>query len=103
MIVFGHDRHGRKRRDAGLADGDKACAWADYAQKIDDVFDVFIEAETPRDQRNVAGVVPIGDVDIVIGQHRPSRFTQQCGEVSRHWRDDQDTRAGFGHVLPEMQ
>ena len=46
----------------------------------------------PCGQRHVARIVPIGDVDIVVGQQRPHRVAQQGREMTGHRRDQQDAR-----------
>ena len=102
MFVFRHDRHRRERRDARLADRHDVGTRPHDAEEVDDVLDVFVESEAARGQRHVARVVPVGDVDVVVGEHRLDGVAQERGEVSRHRRDDQHARAGFRHVLPEI-
>ena len=46
----------------------------------------------PARERHVARVVPVGDVDVVVGQHRAHGVAQQRREVARHRRDDQHAR-----------
>ena len=88
----GHHRDGGERLHAGLADGDQMRARAQRLEKPDDVFDIVVEAEGPVLETDVARVVPIGDVDVVIGQQRAHGVAQQRGEVARQRRHDQHAR-----------
>ena len=53
--------------------------------------------------RDVAGVVPVGDVDVVVGQHRAGGVAKQRGEMARHRRDEQHRGWASLHVFPEVQ
>ena len=76
MPVFRHHRHRGKGRDARLADRHHVRARPDGVQESDQVFDVFVQPEAPVGQGHVAGVMPVGDVDVVVGQHGTHRFAQ---------------------------
>ena len=58
-------------------------------QKIDEVIDVIIEIELILGGGNHAAVAPIGDVDVVIRQHRLDGAPHECREVSRKRCTDQ--------------
>ncbi len=76
MAVLRHDRDRGQGGDAGLADRHDVRTRSQDAQKRDQVLDIFVQAETPVGQRHVAGIVPVGDVDVLIGQHGTHRFAQ---------------------------
>ena len=97
-------------RDAGLADrhhGDPVAVLREMLDHLDQVVGVVVEVEITVAQRNVARVDPVGDVDVVLGQHVGDRAAQQRGVVARHRRDDQHlgvaSRFGGGGVAAEMQ
>ena len=96
VLVLGHHGHRCKRRHAGLANRHQVRARAHHREEIDDVVGVLVEAEGACGQRHVACVVPVGDVDIVVGQHGAHGVAQQRGEVARHRRHDQHLGLGFG-------
>ena len=79
---------------------------ADF-EALEEAADVMLarEAEAALAQWNVARVVPVGDVDVVFGQHGAHSATQQCRKVTGHGRDHQYT--GLRHrrrsLLAEMQ
>ena len=55
----------------------------------DQVVDVVVEVEGAGGQRHVARVHPVGDVDVMLGQHLLDRAAQQRREMPRHRGDDQ--------------
>ena len=61
-------------------------------QDRDHVVDIIVEIETAFRQRHHAGIDPVGDIDVVIGQERFHRAAQQRGEMARHRRDDEQPR-----------
>ena len=75
----------------------------DRFQEFDDVVDIFVEAEPAGGERHVAGIVPVGDVDVVLGQHGLHRRPQQRGEMARQRRHQQHARLLGGDVFLEMQ
>ena len=62
------------------------------ADAVDDGVDVVIKAEIAGGGRYVAGVRPIGNIHVVIRQHRLHRAPQQGGVVAGHWRHNQHLR-----------
>jgi glutathione S-transferase len=54
-------------------------------------------------QRNVARIVPVGDIDVVILQQRFHRAAQQRRKVAGHWRHQQHARLRRRICLAEMQ
>ena len=86
LSVFGHQRGGGQHGHAGLTDRHHRRAFAADRMKNGaegaDIVDIVVEAETPLGQRHVAGVVPVGDVNLMGGQHRLHRAAQQGGEMA---------------------
>ncbi len=103
VVVLGHDRDRRQHRDAGLAHRDDMRAGAHDFEKRDDVVDEVVETETAVAQADVARIVPIGDVDVVLGQHRAHGAAQQGREMARHRRHQQHPRLRRLHVLFKAQ
>ena len=90
-----HDRGRRERRDGGLADGDDMRIRPHMPDEIDQMLGVVVESESvPPPGGMIARVDPVGDIDLVIAQHRLQRAAQQRREMARHRRDEQD----FGFV-----
>ena len=67
------------------------------------MLDVLVQAKLPVRQAHVACVVPVGDVDIVFGQQRLHRATEQGREVARQRRYQENPRLRDLEVLPEAQ
>ena len=103
VVVLGHDGDGGQHLHAGLADGDDVRARPHRLEEPDDVVDVVVEAEGAVGERDVAGIVPVGDVDVVVGEQRPDRVAQQRGEMAGQRRDDQHARLRALDVLAEAQ
>ena len=86
IAILGHDRDCREHRDAGLAHPDDMHARAKYLQKGGDVIDKLVEAELAMPQADVARVVPVGDIDVMVGENRLRSAAQQGCKVPRHRR-----------------
>ncbi len=56
-------------------------ALADRLQELHQVGDVVVEAEPAGAERHVAGIVPVGDVDVVVGEQRAHRAAQERAEM----------------------
>ena len=67
---------------------------AKKAEHIHHQVDVVVEIEPACRQRHVARVLPIGDVDVVVGQKRLDRAAQQRCKVAGHGRHEQQARMG---------
>ena len=63
-----------------------------HSDEVDDVIDEVVEVEAAHGQRHVARVDPVGDVEIVLRQHRLDGAAQQRRVVARHRRDQQHLR-----------
>ena len=98
-----HGRGGGKRRHCRLAHRDDMRARSHHTQEANDVIDELVEAEAPFAQRHVARVLPVGDVDIVLGQHHLHGVAQQSGEMARHRRHQQNARVRARMVLAEVE
>ena len=57
--------------------------------------------KAPAASGTPAGIRPVGDVDVVLGQQRFERATEPGGEVAGQRRDHQHARPWIGHVLGE--
>ena len=83
-----------------------ATIWAPgpiVSQEVDEMLDIFVETEPAMRRGDVADVVPIGDVDVMLGQHGAHRGAQQRREMSRQRRDQQHARLRHVDVLLEME
>ena len=67
-------------------------AGADRLDELDHVFYVVVEAKAAVFERHVAGVVPVGDVDVMVLQQGAGGFAQQGGEMAGQRRHQQHRR-----------
>jgi len=67
------------------------------------VIDIFVQAEPAVIDRHVAGIVPVGQIDVVIGQQGLHGAAQQRREMAGHRRHQQHPRLAAGPRLAEMQ
>ena len=67
------------------------------------MFGIFVETEFALIEWNVAGVVPVGDVDVVILQQGLHGAAQQRCEMAGHRRHQQQARLLRRILLLEMQ
>jgi len=65
-------------------------ARADHFEKRDQMLDIIVEAEAAGRERRVARIVPVGDVDVMLGQQRLDGVAQQRREMPRQRRHQQD-------------
>ncbi|MNE98548.1 hypothetical protein D3C80_1970690 [compost metagenome] len=54
--------------------------------------DVVVEVEAAFQHRHLTGVLPVGDIDVVVLEEALDRAAQQGGVVTRQGSDDQDGR-----------
>ena len=100
-IVFRfHQRRGSQHRHGRLADGKYMHVAAEESEHGDHGVDVVVEVEAAGGQRHVARILPVRDVDLVLGQERLDGAAQKRGEVARHGRDQQQPRVlrGEGRI-----
>ena len=67
MRLFGHDCDCCQYCNARLADPDDMGARAEHLEECDQVLDEIVKIEPAVPPRDVASVVPVGNVDIVVG------------------------------------
>ena len=84
------------------AHGDDVGAGTKRLQKADDIGDVLIETEHTVFKAHIAGVVPVGDVGIMVGQKRAHGRAQQRREVARERRHHQHARLSDTDVFPTI-
>ena len=82
MVAFSHDGHGCKCGHAGLTHGNDVSTSANRVDEQHHVFDVIIERKRAVLQAHIAGIVPVGDVHVVVLQQRARCLAQQRCEVA---------------------
>ena len=92
VVVFRHDGGGRQCRHTRLAHGHQVRAGTNGFGKANHVVDVIVQPKRAVVQAHVPGVVPVGDVDIVVLQQGACSFTQQGGKVTRQGGHQQHRR-----------
>ncbi|MPL92321.1 hypothetical protein SDC9_38419 [bioreactor metagenome] len=103
VAVLGHHCGCGKRLHAGLAHREHMRPRADLFHEADQIGDVILDTEAARRQRRVAGIRPVGDVDVMVAQQRAHRARQQRGEMARERRRHQHLRQRRVEVAREMQ
>src|SRR5690606_13400605 len=96
-----------QHRYGGLADRHDMAARTEQVEEVANVIDVVVKFERTLAQRHVAGIPPVGDVDLMVGQHGLHRAAQQSGEMARQGRHDQQLRipallAAFADEMLEL-
>ena len=96
-LVGAHHRGRGKRRDRRLAHRQHDAARSPrispiMLEEVDQIIDIIVEVEAAVAQRHQLRVAPVGDVDVVVGQHPLDRAAQQRRIVAAHRRDDQQRR-----------
>jgi hypothetical protein len=59
--------------------------------------------EAAPGDRHIANVMPVGDVDVVAGQHCFDCRAQQCREMTRHGSDQENPRLARAGCLLEVK
>ena len=90
-----HQRHGGEHRHRGLAHRHDVAAGAEVVDHLEQVVDIVVEIEMALGEFDLAGIGPVGDVDVGLRQHGLDGSTQQGRIVARHRGDDQELLA-FG-------
>ena len=88
-VFLGQIGSGGQRQRRGLADGDDMGIRAQMAHELDKVERVILDIELALADRNVAGIVPVGDIDLAIDDQAFHRGSQQRRIVARHRRHQQ--------------
>ena len=91
-----HDGRGRQHRHRRLAHREDVHVSRKVAEDVDHRVDIVVEIEPPLEQRHAARILPVGDVDLVIGKEGLDRAAQQRREVPRHGGNEQEARVGGG-------
>ncbi len=73
------------------------------SMKLDQRIDIIVIAETAGRQADVAGIVPVGDVDVMVAQQGRDGVAQQRGEMAGHGRNHQHLCLRKLRVLAEAQ
>jgi len=89
--------------DAGLTHADDVGTRPQYLQKGDDVIDKIVEPERAVLEADIASIVPVGDIDVMIGEEHLRRPAQQGGKMPRHRRHQKDARLRDCEVFFETQ
>jgi hypothetical protein len=67
------------------------------------VLDIFVEAEAPGREGHVAGIAPVGDIDVAIGQHGLHGGAQKGCEMAGHGGGQQHLGLRRQRVLLETE
>ena len=85
-----HQRHGGEHRDGRLADRHHMHVSPEKPKKLNDVVDIVVEVEGAGRARHEAGVLPFGDIDLVMREEIAHRAAEKRREMPGHGRHDQD-------------
>ena len=102
MIILRHHGDRGQHRHRRLADAHDMAARPEEVEELDHMLDILVEAEAAGGDRHVAGVVPVGDKNIVVPQQHLDRAAQQCGEMAGHRRHQQHLRLLPVGIFSEM-
>ncbi|MNV28879.1 hypothetical protein D3C71_1200840 [compost metagenome] len=98
FATAGHQGHGCQHGHGGLAHADDMAVAIDALQVADEllhVIHVVVEVELTLGQGDQPGILPVGDVDLVVLEHGAHGVAQQSGVVPRQGRHDQHHRLGL--------
>ena len=79
-----------KHGDGRLADRHHMHVSSEKLKKLNDIVDVVVEVERAVGARHEAGVLPFGDIDVVMGKEVAHRAAEKRGEMPGQRRNDQD-------------
>ena len=88
-VALGHDGGGGEGWNRWLAYGHDVGIRTQVLHEVDDVVDEIIEGKPAVGDRHLPGILPVRDVDVVLGEHRFYGAAQQRRVMARHRRDDQ--------------
>ena len=86
----GEVRGGGERQRRGLADGDDVQVGAEMGHEVGEVERVVLDIELAFGDGDVAGVVPVGDPDIGVGQQALHGRAQERRVMAGHGGHEQD-------------
>ena len=69
VLVGRHDGCGGEARNRRLAHREHMRARPDMLEPADQIVDIIVEIEFARFQRDVAGIAPVGDPHVMVGDH----------------------------------
>jgi hypothetical protein len=81
--------HRHQQGNGQLADGQGMTARPNNGQEIHQIVDVIVQVESTFPQGHLRRIAPIGDVDIVVGQHDQYGIPQQGREMAAQGCHDQ--------------
>ena len=104
IILIGRHQRGRGQAGHGrLADPHQMGGRPQGLQETDQVQHILVEAEPAAGRRNVAGVDPVGETDLMVLQQGAQGARQQGREVPRHRRHQQHPGLVAGTDLAKAQ
>jgi len=77
--------------------------WSEQTDEADHKIHEVVQAEPAVEERNVSGVRPIGNEDVVVRQQCLDGAPEQSRKVAREGRDDQNRRSFTDLFLAEMK
>ena len=102
VLVLRHEGGGGVAGHRGLTDREHVRARADLFQKLDDIVDIIVQIEAARFHGHILRVAPVGDIDVMAGQHALHRAAQKRREMAGHRRHDQEARLALNAFLNEV-
>ena len=87
-----HCCDGCKHRHRWLAHGEHVHIALQVAEHVGDRVDIVFEVKRAGAGRHIARILPVGDVDVVVGQEGFDGAAQQRRVMSRHGGDQQQLR-----------
>ena len=76
---------------------------SDRGHEFNQMLGEVVEVEAAIAQRHIARVMPVGDIDVVLGQQNANRIAQQGREMAGHRRNHQHRRLMDGRIFLEMK
>ena len=89
-IAFGHQCCRSKGWDRRLANRHDVSVGAEELHHVDNVVDEVVEVEAAIGDGNLPRIFPVGDVKLVVGDHRLDGAAQQRRVVARHGSNQQN-------------
>ena len=100
--ILGEERDGREDRNARLAHRDDMHVGSQGLQEPPHEIDVVVQIEPARRERDEAGIDPVGEVEVVIGQEPLDGVAQERCVVARERSDHQHLRVAAARVALEV-
>ena len=103
LACRGEQRRCRQRRHGRLADGDEMHLRPEPREKIQQGVDIVVERERAAARRHLPGVLPVGDIDVMLCEQAAHRVAKQGGEMAGKRRHHQHDRVPGSPFALEMQ